>query len=161
MLEHARRDLGIQTVLGVAESMPFESGRFDFLTMGYALRHVKDLSTAFAEFHRVLRPGGRLCILEITCPTGRIRQAVLRGYIGLLSHIVHILGPASPRTPELWSYYWWTIQQCVGPPRVAGALRDAGFENVEHRLELGLFSEYTARSPNFRNPSDPQVAPER
>ena len=51
---------------GRAESLPFPDNHFDFLSMGYALRHISDLGVAFAEFQRVLKPGGRLCILEIT-----------------------------------------------------------------------------------------------
>ena len=48
---------------GRAESLPFPDNYLDFLSMGYALRHISDLGVAFAEFERVLKPGGRLCIL--------------------------------------------------------------------------------------------------
>lgn len=146
MLAQARKNLGIETVGGVAEAMPFESGRFDFVAMGYALRHVEDLVPAFAEFHRVLKPGGRLCILEITRPAGRIGRAVLRGYMGLLSIILRLVRPGA-RTSELWSYYWRTIDRCVPPDRVLVALRAAGFMDVRHRVQLGSFSEFTMRRP--------------
>ena len=54
-----------------AEALPFPDGRFEFLSMGYALRHVADLRSTFQEYHRVLAPGGRLLILEITPPRSR------------------------------------------------------------------------------------------
>ena len=47
-------------------------------------------------------------------------------------------------TPQLWRYYWDTIEACIAPETVLQALRDAGFESVQQRLELGIFSEYTA-----------------
>jgi demethylmenaquinone methyltransferase / 2-methoxy-6-polyprenyl-1,4-benzoquinol methylase len=148
MLSHARRNLGIRTVVGVAESMPFDEGEFDFVSMGYALRHVEDLGAAFAEFHRVLKPGGRLCILEITRPAGRIRRVLLRGYMNLVSRLrFSRRREVRSRTPELWRYYWQTIERCVPPERVLQVLRQAGFEEVRHNLQLGLFSEYTARRP--------------
>jgi demethylmenaquinone methyltransferase / 2-methoxy-6-polyprenyl-1,4-benzoquinol methylase len=149
MLSHARKNLGIRTVVGVAESMPFEEGAFDFVSMGYALRHVEDLGAAFAEFYRVLKPGGRLCMLEITRPAGRLRRALLRGYMSLVSRVKSSRRrhEARSRTPELWRYYWQTIERCVPPERVLEVLRLAGFEETRHNLQLGLFSEYTARRP--------------
>lgn len=147
MLAHARKNLGIEAVNGVAETMPFESARFDFVSMGYALRHVEDLAPAFAEFYRVLKPGGRLCILEITRPAGRLGRAMLRGYMGLLSVLLRLVKPGVSRTSELWSYYWQTIDRCVPPDRVVAALSAAGFVEVRHRVQLGLFSEYTMRRP--------------
>jgi demethylmenaquinone methyltransferase / 2-methoxy-6-polyprenyl-1,4-benzoquinol methylase len=148
MLEHAQRNLGIPTVVGVAESLPFPGDQFDFVSMGYALPHVTDQGAAFAEFARVLRPGGRVCILEITRPAGRIGRALLRGYMSLLSGALRVMRPTGSRTAELWSYYWQTIDRCVPPARVLGALGAAGFDEVRHHAELGLFSEYTARRPD-------------
>ena len=68
MMINARLPAGIQLIEGRAEAIPFPDASFDFLSMGYALRHIGDLSAAFSEFHRVLKPGGRLCLLEITKP---------------------------------------------------------------------------------------------
>ena len=62
---------------GRAESLPFPDNHFDFLSMGYALRHISDLGIAFAEFERVLKPGGLLCILEITQARSRFGQWLL------------------------------------------------------------------------------------
>ena len=47
-------------------------------------------------------------------------------------------------TAKLWRYYWDTIEACIAPPAVLGALRDAGFRGVQRHVELGIFSEYTA-----------------
>jgi demethylmenaquinone methyltransferase/2-methoxy-6-polyprenyl-1,4-benzoquinol methylase len=47
-----------------------------------------------------------------------------------------------PRTPELWAYYWETIDRCVSPEVVQGAMRGAGFEGVSRVVQGGIFSEY-------------------
>jgi demethylmenaquinone methyltransferase / 2-methoxy-6-polyprenyl-1,4-benzoquinol methylase len=146
MLACARANLGIQTVIGRAESLPCESSLFDFVTMGYALRHMDDLRVAFAEFRRVLKPGGRVCILEITRPTGRLGRQLLRTYMGVLCTGVRLVRPRK-RTSELWNYYWQTIDQCVPAERVLQALRDAGFVSVERQVQFGVFSEYRGTRP--------------
>src|SRR5206468_4389471 len=81
MMRQAVQSLGISAILGIGEQIPIASAQFDFLSLGYALRHLADLNRAFSEFLRVLRPGGRLCILEITSPRRRLGRALLRSYM--------------------------------------------------------------------------------
>ena len=73
MLAEAQRTLGRGLVQGTAESLPFRDDRFDFLSMGYALRHVTDLEVTFREYFRVLKPGGTVLILEFSRPRSRRR----------------------------------------------------------------------------------------
>ena len=47
----------------------------------------------------------------------------------------------------LWQYYWDTIDSCVPAETVIASLATAGFRDIEHRLELGMFSSYTALRP--------------
>ncbi|HKB89234.1 MAG TPA: class I SAM-dependent methyltransferase, partial [Opitutaceae bacterium] len=82
MLAIARSKLAAHFVLGRAEQMPLADNSFDFLTMGYALRHVTSLEETFREYHRVLKPGSKLLILEITKPAGRISGFLFRLYFG-------------------------------------------------------------------------------
>ena len=132
-------------MLGVGESLPLVDEQFDFVSMGYALRHLPDLRAAFAEFHRVLKPGAQICVLEISRPAGRFQTLLLAGYFKLLLPIFARLIEASHQTHRLWQYYWDTIDQCVPPGVVMDAIRDAGFVDVARHVELGVFSEYTAR----------------
>jgi demethylmenaquinone methyltransferase/2-methoxy-6-polyprenyl-1,4-benzoquinol methylase len=92
----------------------------------------------------VLRPAARLCILEITRPRTRLGRGLLRLYLGTLSRLIGTFTRLAPRTPELWAYYWETIDKCVPPEQVLGALRDAGFADVSRKVVGGIFSEYTA-----------------
>jgi demethylmenaquinone methyltransferase/2-methoxy-6-polyprenyl-1,4-benzoquinol methylase len=115
--------------------------------MGFALRHVADLGTVFREFRRVLRPGGRLCVLEISRPRGRIAMLALQAYMrGVVPLVARVVGRRA-ETATLMRYYWDTIDACVPPASIVAALHEAGFADVDRRVELGIFSEYRARRP--------------
>ena len=143
MLGQARQNLPqIPAILGVGESLPVADASVDFVSMGYALRHLPDLRTTFGEFARVLKPGGRVCILEISRPAGQAGRAVLGIYFrAVLPVLARVVG-SSGKTRELWKYYWKTIDLCVPPEQVKAALRDAGFTDVERRVDLGIFSAF-------------------
>lgn len=135
---------GVELVQGMAEALPRPDASCDFLSMGYALRHIGDVTAAFAEFHRVLRPGGRLVVLEITKPRGPVGTALLKTYMRSVVPVIARFAARKNASPELWRYYWDTIEACIAPETVMQALRDAGFTDVRQHLELGVFSEYTA-----------------
>jgi demethylmenaquinone methyltransferase/2-methoxy-6-polyprenyl-1,4-benzoquinol methylase len=147
MVEHARVPAGVRLLAGSAEAIPSADASADFLSMGYALRHISDLSPAFAEFFRVLRPGGRLCLLEITSPHSALGRALLKAYLrGLVPAVAAVISRHRDM-PELMRYYWDTIAACVPPAAIMQALAAAGFVDVERYVELGVFSEYRARKP--------------
>jgi demethylmenaquinone methyltransferase/2-methoxy-6-polyprenyl-1,4-benzoquinol methylase len=123
----------------------------DFLSMGYALRHVPDLSAAFAEYRRVLRPGGRLLLLEIGRPRGGIAYAAVRFYLGTAVPALSRWLGGGPRAATLMRYYWDTIDACVPPAAIQEALEAAGFAEVACDVQLGIFRAYTAR----RRPAGP------
>jgi demethylmenaquinone methyltransferase/2-methoxy-6-polyprenyl-1,4-benzoquinol methylase len=131
-------------VRGLAESLPFPSQRFDMLSMGYALRHVADLRTTFEEYLRVLEPGGKLLLLEITPPASRLSHSLLKLYLGRLVPLVARFGHGGRASRELMEYYWDTIENCVPPAVILAALAGAGFQRAERHVEMRIFSEYTA-----------------
>ncbi|MCC2632326.1 MAG: ubiE [Ramlibacter sp.] len=144
MMEQARFDQPVDCRIGRAEAIPVESASADFLVMGYALRHIADFAAAAAEFRRVLKPGGRLLVLEITRPEGRMANLLLKAYMrGLVPAIARLVS-RSPTTPMLWRYYWDTIEACAPPAQVLQTLRNAGLAGVERHVEVGIFSEYRA-----------------
>ena len=108
---------------GIAEQLPLPDRSFDFVTMGYALRHVADLGVAFAEFARVLRPGGRLLILEMVPPASRAGYLASRLYLKHLVPTIALFVTGSGGARRLMQYYWDTIDQCVEPEVVLSALR--------------------------------------
>jgi len=147
MLAEGRRSLGVGGILGMGERLPCRDGSFDFLTMGYGLRHLADLNAAFAEFARVLKPGGRLCLLDLTRPRSRIGYALLRAYLRGLVPLMVRLRTRNAEAAVVVRYFWDTINACVPPARILLALDGAGFSEVYRTLAIGLFSEYTARKP--------------
>ncbi|HTD75473.1 MAG TPA: class I SAM-dependent methyltransferase [Steroidobacteraceae bacterium] len=147
MIKSAKVPIGVVLVIGSAEAIPVAAETADFLCMGYALRHIADMSVALREFMRVLKPGGRICLLEITRPEALVPRAVLKAYMrGVVPFLAGILGENSD-SPKLMRYYWDTIDACVAPHEILGAIRDAGFVDDYRRVEMGIFSEYCARKP--------------
>jgi demethylmenaquinone methyltransferase/2-methoxy-6-polyprenyl-1,4-benzoquinol methylase len=147
MIENAIVPPGVRLASGSAESIPAPDASADFLSMGYALRHISDLASAFREFGRVLKPGGRLCLLEITSPRGVVPRVMLKAYMRGVVPIVARFVARHRSVPELMRYYWDTIEACVPPKSILDALTVAGFVDVIRYVEHGVFSEYRARKP--------------
>jgi demethylmenaquinone methyltransferase/2-methoxy-6-polyprenyl-1,4-benzoquinol methylase len=145
MMGRAVVPAGVKLLLGTAEALPLPPDAVDFIAMGFALRHVADLSEAFAEFMRVLAPGGRLCILEITAPAGHARRVLLKAYMRGVVPLVASCIARHREVPKLMRYYWDTIEACARPSVIMTAISDAGFVDVQRTVSLGIFSEYCAR----------------
>jgi len=147
MLRQARRAHASLLVRARAEDMPLRDDLFDMLSMGFALRHVATLETAFAEYRRVLKPGGRVLLLEVSRPRSALTRWVMRVYFQrLLPRLIRI-ATRDPHAPLLMEYYWDTIAECVPHATILAALRQTGFVAVEHRMFGGCISEYVARKP--------------
>ena len=144
MLDIARSKLAAHFVLGRAEKIPLADNSFDFLTMGYALRHVTSLEETFLEYRRVLKPGGKLLILEVTKPAGPVGGFLFRLYFGRIYPFLTRLFTRSDDARNMMRYYWETMDACVPPALVLQALTAAGLTAVNRKVIGGLFSEYTA-----------------
>lgn len=143
MLAAGRRKAAFKIVQAKSEALPFAAESFDLITIGFAMRHFADLRFVFSECARVLRPGGRLLILEITTPRSRIARSLLGAYLGGFVPAALGVMSRSVKTARLMRYYWVTTRECVRPEVILDALRGAGFDDVKRHVELQIFSEYS------------------
>ncbi len=142
MLEQARRRGVRECVHGFAEALPFDDASFDLVTMSYMLRHVDDLAVAFAQARRVLRPGGRILIFELTSPARPSARWWFRHAMRTLVPAVGVIASARPSTFKMMRYWGDTIDAAVRPEQIEAALRHAGFTGVRHQRNLNVFSCY-------------------
>ena len=139
--------LDIGLVRGLGERLPFRDASFDFVSMGFALRHVADLDALFAEIHRVLRPGGKACVLELTRPASPMVASPLRVFMTGVVPAIARLRRRHEHARALMQFFWDTIDACVPPESVLAALGRAGFPGPKRTVSLGMFSDYTGRKP--------------
>ena len=145
MLREAKKGPCQNLVRGVGERLPFPDQKFDFLSMGYALRHVPDLKRAFAEYWRVLKPGGIVLLLEISRPKSGALLTLSRFYIKTVLGTVFSATTGNRDMQTLMSYWWETTEYCVPPEQIMHSLQDAGF--VDCTLKewwSGLLRDYRA-----------------
>ena len=127
-----RKSADVEWLQGDALALPFEDESFDAATVGFGVRNVEDLERAFAELRRVLRPGARVGILEITRPRG-----VLAPFYRLW---FDVLIPAAGKVlpgGAAYTYLPASVRRFPGPDELATLLRDAGFGDVRYRLLAG------------------------
>jgi len=145
MLREARRSLDIPLIQGTAESLPLADASVDFVTMGYALRHVSDLTMTFKEFRRVLRPEGTVLLLEIARPTRPMMRHAVHAYLGGLVPLISRVSGGGSDGMRLMRYYWETIDRCVPPETIERSMADAGFTDVRCDVDFDMFRNYSAR----------------
>ena len=130
MLERARGKSGtIEWVNGDALALPFADGEFDAATVGFGIRNLEDLELGLRELGRVLRPGGRVAVLEITRPKG-----LLRPFFRLwLDVLVPLAGRVLPGG-KAYTYLPASVRRFPGPEDLSRLLGQAGFQDVRFRL---------------------------
>jgi demethylmenaquinone methyltransferase/2-methoxy-6-polyprenyl-1,4-benzoquinol methylase len=148
MLAEAAKVFRGPRVRGYGQALPIRSEHFDFVTMGIALRHVSDLRAAFGEYFRVLKPGGRVWILEGHVPKSPLGMKVTRFVWQKLIPGMTLVATGSREAKELMDYYWDTVDQAVPPETIVKVLTDVGFTNVRAQVTMpGAFVEYTGTKP--------------
>ena len=154
MLERARRKApGLRFVEGDMLALPFADATFDSATVGFGVRNVSDLELALRELRRVLRPDGRLAILEITQPRG-----ALRPFFNLwFDRFVPLLGRLLPGG-DAYTYLPASVARFPGAEELAALLAGAGFSDVRFRLLAGsIVALHTGRAAGA-GASEPETA---
>lgn len=138
MLEVARRKAsahaaGVRFEPADALRLPYEEGSFDAVTVGFGARNLADLERGLAEMRRVLRPGGRLVVLEITQP----RRPPLSGFYSLwFDRIVPLLGTIAGDR-DAYTYLPQSVKRFPDPAGLAALMDHAGLERIRYTILAG------------------------
>jgi demethylmenaquinone methyltransferase/2-methoxy-6-polyprenyl-1,4-benzoquinol methylase len=133
MLERARRKgPELEWVRGDLLALPFGDASFDAATVGFGVRNVEDLERGIAELARVLRPGGRLAILEITKPRGLLKPF----YKLWFDVLIPLAGKLLPGG-KAYTYLPASVRRFPGPQELARLVEGHGFAEVSYRLLAG------------------------
>ncbi|KAA9339639.1 bifunctional demethylmenaquinone methyltransferase/2-methoxy-6-polyprenyl-1,4-benzoquinol methylase UbiE [Hymenobacter busanensis] len=149
MLEVGRRKvrergLGhrIELQLGDSENLPFDDNTFDAVTASFGVRNFENLPQGLAEMRRVLRPGGKLVILEFSKPrTFPFKQA----YNFYFRHILPVFGKLISKDQSAYTYLPESVQAFPDGPAFLAVLQQVGFTSPQWQpLTFGISSIYTA-----------------
>jgi demethylmenaquinone methyltransferase / 2-methoxy-6-polyprenyl-1,4-benzoquinol methylase len=142
-LRRERLDDRIALVRGDATRIPVADRSVDAVTIAFGIRNVEQTAEACAEIRRVLKPGGRLAILEFAVPT---MPGLSTLYLWYLNHVLPCIGRAVSRHNAAYGYLPASIGAFATPDELVKILRQAGFADVYPiRLTLGSVILYTAR----------------
>ena len=126
--------------------LPFADASFDLVTSGYLVRNVIDLDTALSEQFRVLKPGGRVLILDMTKPRSNLLTPLINFY---LKKIIPVLGGLFNRNRTAYTYLIQSTQNFVTAENLAGAMENAGFRDIHFRIRMfGTMAIHTGSKPS-------------
>ena len=128
--------------IGSALEMPYSSGSFDTLTCAFGVRNFSDLEKGLSEFHRVLKKGGEICILEFSYPENRL---IACGYDIYFSHILPFIGRIFSKDKSAYTYLNKSVKSFIWGDEMVKRLNMAGFTDVTFTpLTLGIATIYRA-----------------
>jgi demethylmenaquinone methyltransferase/2-methoxy-6-polyprenyl-1,4-benzoquinol methylase len=141
-LRSRREDRRILLVRGDATRLPLATASMDAATVAFGIRNVERPELGLAEMRRVLRPGGRLAILEFSTPTSRLVRAV---YLPYFRHVLPRIGRLVSGHGSAYTYLPASVGSFIAPETMLEHLRACGFQKPSARpLSLGIVRLYTA-----------------
>jgi demethylmenaquinone methyltransferase/2-methoxy-6-polyprenyl-1,4-benzoquinol methylase len=149
MIRLAARKTGGRVRLAVADTtrLPFDDGTFDAATVGFGVRNLEDLDAGLRELHRVLRPGGRLLVLEFSRPPNPLVRGAYLVYFMLVLPLIGNL--VSGGADNAYAYLPRSVMAFPGPEALSARVLRAGFASVTATpLTFGVaYVHLAAKSP--------------
>ena len=127
---------------GDCEALSFPDKSFDRISAGFGVRNFEHLETGLREMFRVLKPDGKLVILELSVPSNRLLRGLYKMYF---LHILPHIGGKMSGNKGAYRYLPASVLNFPGPDRFKQMLYEAGFRTVRHKaLTFGICRMYTA-----------------
>jgi len=137
---------------GEAESLPFPGGSFDAAIVAFGARNFENLGAGLAEMRRVLRPGGKILVLEFSRPQ---RFPVRQLYLFYFLRVLPFIGGLVSGNREAYAYLPASVMAFPDGEEFLALLGAAGFTHAEaERLTFGIASIYTAETPADNDTAD-------
>lgn len=132
----------IELQLGDSENLPFESNTFDAITVAFGVRNFEDLGKGLSEMQRVLKPGGKLVVLEFSRPRIFPFKQLFNLYF---RYLLPLIGRLTSKDPKAYSYLYESVQAFPDRENFVTELGKAGYTEASYRpLTLGICSIYSA-----------------
>jgi demethylmenaquinone methyltransferase/2-methoxy-6-polyprenyl-1,4-benzoquinol methylase len=133
--------LVLPTVVCDAEKLPFEAASFDRVSVGFGLRNMTHKDAALAEMHRVLKPGGKLLVLEFS----RVARPLAKAYDWYSFNILPRLGRMVAGDDASYRYLAESIRMHPGQEELKAMMKKSGFGHVDyHNLTAGVAALHVA-----------------
>ena len=141
---------GVDAEMSIAdcEALPYDPESFDRISVGFGVRNFEHLDLCLKEMNRVLKPGGKLVILELSLPS----NAFVRGcYMLYFSKVLPAIGGFLSGDRGAYEYLHTSVLRFPAPDKFIAMLKSAGFESVEHKsLTFGICRMYICKKPHIK-----------
>lgn len=132
----------IDFVEGDSLALPYPDDTFDLVTVAYGVRNFERLEDGYREMRRVLKPGGTICVVELSEPPGGMIRQLYRFYS---RRIIPMVGKMVSRDPRAYSYLPESIAACPQRADMTAMMRRAGFDDCMYKsLTFGVVTIYLA-----------------
>jgi demethylmenaquinone methyltransferase / 2-methoxy-6-polyprenyl-1,4-benzoquinol methylase len=132
----------IEMMVGDSENLPFENNKFDAITVAYGVRNFENLEQGLSEMLRVLKPNGKLVVLEFSKPNGFPFKQLFNFYF---KNILPTIGKLTSKDNRAYAYLYESVQSFPDGTDFLNVLSKTGFKNTQCTpLTLGISSIYTA-----------------
>ena len=133
MIKHGKEKLkkykNINWIIGSAEKLPFKENSFDYYTISFGLRNVKNLNQSLSEAYRVLKPGGRYLCLEFSKIQNSNLELIYKYYSKIIPHIGKlVIGEREP-----YEYLTKSIDEFINQDEIIDLMKQNKFENISYR----------------------------
>ena len=132
----------IEMLVGDSENIPFENNKFDAITVAYGVRNFENLEQGLTEMQRVLKPNGKLVVLEFSKPHTFPFKQLFNFYF---KNILPLIGKLTSKDSRAYSYLYESVQSFPDGTDFLNVLTKTGFKNKQcTSLTLGICAIYTA-----------------